>query len=194
MTGVLDRVLRIGAVLIPVALMLVVPFFVRGWRRKVASVALGLAGLVTTIVIAYPGYRRWLDGVRVENVQVIFEVIEHYKAKTGRCPLERQFTGEPMGVNITPRPLPAYFQKPPPGARGFIVPYQELLAELRAGLGPIDLPVDPQKYAFGPPNFYQYQLADGHFSVAASLWFDRPGTKQLGSHYYKYELSASCRQ
>jgi hypothetical protein len=99
-----------------------------------------------------------------------------------------------MAVNISNRPLPERFRRPPPGAPGSIVSTEEFVAELRSELGEIDFPFDPQKVPFGPPNFYQYHFTGTHFAVAASLWFEQPGAKQLGLHYYKYELRGSCAE
>ena len=97
-----------------------------------------------------------------------------------------------MGVNISNGPLPEQYRRPPPGAPGSVVPTEEFVAELRSELGEVEFPFDSQKVPFGPPNFYQYQFTGSHFAVAASLWFDRPGAKQLGLHYYKYEMRGSC--
>ena len=94
-----------------------------------------------------------------------------------------------MGVNISNRPLPEQYRRPPPGAPGSILPTEEFIAELRSELGEFEFPFDPQKVPFGPPSFYQYHFTGSHFAVAASLWFDRPGAKPLGLHYYKYEIT-----
>jgi len=188
----LERVLTIGAVVVSAALVLAVPFFLPAWKQKIVSVVVGIAGLLATALLGYHGYRRQLDGVRVANVKSIFQLVQRFREKTGRCPLQGRSSGEPLGVNISNRPLPEQYRRPPPGAPGSIIPSHEFVAELRSALGEVEVQFDPQRVPFGPPNFYQYQFDGSHFGVAASLWFDRPGTKQLGLHYYKYELRGSC--
>jgi hypothetical protein len=159
----------------------------------VVSVSVGAVVLIATILVGYRGYRRWLDDARVTNVKTIYLLVERFKDKTGRCPMQARYTGAPMGVNISNRPLPEHYRRPPPGAKGSIIPSDEFIAELHSALGQIEFPFDPQKIPFGPPNFYQYHFAGSHFAVAASLWFDRPGVTQLGPNYYKYEMRGSCR-
>ena len=189
----LTRILVLGGLVLAAVLVFGSPCLLRGWMRKLAGVALGVLVLCATSLLGYGAYRRWLDDVRVANVNTIYQVIERYKETTGKCPLQERFVDAPMGVNISDRPLPDRYKQPPPGAKGSIIPYEDFLAELRTGLkSEVILPKDPQTVPFGPPNFYQYHFTGPHFFVAASLWFDRAGVKQLGSRYYKYELRGDC--
>src|SRR5205823_135307 len=100
----LTRILVLGGLVLAAVLVFVSPCLLRGWMRKLAGVALGVLVLCATSLLGYGAYRRWLDDVRVANVNTIYQVIERYKETTGKCPLQERFADAPMGVNTSDRP------------------------------------------------------------------------------------------
>jgi hypothetical protein len=165
--------------------------FLKKWKHKLVACAAGVVLLGVAFYLAHESFHRMADETRVRHVDEIFAMIVRYRDQVGICPLADR--PGPVGVNISHRPLHPRFSKPPPGFTGTIVPFAELEAEVRAALGPdIVFPQDPQKASSGPPNFYQYHVADDDFFVAASLYHPHPKAKPVLDWYYKYELRGEC--
>lgn len=69
------------------------------------------------------------------------------------------------------------------------MPYKVFLGELRDALGnELELPLEPTRVATHAPNFYQYLYREGRYYLSVNLYFERPGTRKLAPHYFKYEL------
>lgn len=165
--------------------------FLKGWKSKLVASGVGVGLLAVSAYLAHESFHRMADETRVRHVDEIFAMMVSYRDQVGVCPLGDR--AGPVAVNISHGPLPPRFSKPPPGTAGTIVPFVEFEAEVRAVLGPDTVfPQDPQNVSSGPPNFYQYHVADDAFFVAASLYHPRPKARAVNDWYYKYELRGEC--
>jgi hypothetical protein len=175
-------------------------------KRKIVTVLIGL--VVVLLGLGAGGYF-WLeradaafhaaaDAKRVYDVHRIAAMAEAYRALRGYYPLaDRVATLDadgpiPVAVNITNLELDPIYGSPPPGRRGVVLPFEELLGELRAVLGnDLVVPFDPQKVPTGAPNFYQYMTNGTDYFVSANLNSPTPYTQEIGPRYHKYQVSST---
>jgi len=131
-----------------------------------------------------------MDPRRVEDVNHIARLVEEYRAAVGSFPLSQRGHALPVQVDLMPGVPPRASTAADVARPGTVVPYEDFVAELRAALGPdITVPVDPQRVASGRPNWYQYAYDGRAAYVAASLASERPGTRKVAPHYFKYEIA-----
>ncbi len=133
------------------------------------------------------------DAKRVNDVHKIGELLEAYRAKTGRLPFEEKMpAGSILTVLVAAPKAQAELEGrgnplgvDPPGAFA-----GHLLAELRPVVGDeAVLPVDPQRGATGAPNAYYVRFKPGgQYLVAAFLRQPRANATRIAPGVYVYAL------
>lgn len=140
----------------------------------VAVVVALLAAGAATLSSLESRYQNSASAKRINDVHKIADLLESYRARTGRLPLDSDIppggaltviVGAPdVERQLQPRGNP--FGPEPPTLAS-----DKLLAALQSVLGPaVRLPVDPQRSGNGAPNAYYVRFrADGQYLVAGFL-------------------------
>ncbi len=133
-------------------------------------------------------YQHDMDIARLNDIKTIGELIEEYKEVTGKYPLDGYGKGQ-WYVHIATSEQIGYAKKASPKWMQTI-PVKEFIEELEEGLDrEVTLPFDPQRVAAFIPNFYIYMTDGNNYYLAIHLYHGYPFAKQLGEHYYKFEVS-----
>ena len=146
------------------------------WTAIVVVVVIvgGAAAVMGALALAEASYQRSATAKRVNDVHKIAELLEAYREKTGRLPLDEAIpSGGALTVIVGDPQIERELQPHgnPLGAEAPTLASADMLAALRAELGPaLTLPVDPQKVSTGPPNAYYVRFrTGGQYLVAGFL-------------------------
>ncbi len=135
-------------------------------------------------------YQHDMDIVRLNDLNVMGELIEEYRKKKGHYPFENKYEYEAY-VFITTKGQRKYAQGGPPYTHAK-EPVKNFIAELEKGIGRhIDLPFDPQKVPVLKPNFYIYMVRGSDYFLAIHLYNEFSFTKKVSSHYNKVEITSN---
>lgn len=133
-------------------------------------------------------FQRDADIARLRHLEHYGKLIEEYREKTGKAPL--QGTAEvPVYVHIANDEQIAFTKNGPPTPHK-VVPMVEFVEELESGLGrTIDEFYDPQYRPFKKPNFYIYMVRGNSYFFAIHVSQSFPFAKKVGESYFKVEIS-----
>ena len=162
-------------------------------RRKliIATISL-LAVLFVVLYLKLPGaeeaFQKDADIVRLRHLENYGKLIEEFRAKTGKLPLQG-VADVPTYVHIANDEQIEFAKNGPPQPHK-LVPVADLVAELEAGLGrPIDEYYDPQFRPYKKPNFYIYMVNGDAYFFAVHVQQSFPFARRIGDAYYKIEIS-----
>jgi len=133
-------------------------------------------------------YQHDADIVRLKDLEVLWNLVTEYKAKTGKYPLEGE-SELPHYVEIaTKEQVKRLNGQPPfPIAKTSAKAFQ---ARLREVLGDdLELPFDPQRVGDAKPALYIYMIDGDRFVLAIHVHEAYPFAKQIQKHYNKVEVS-----
>lgn len=172
-----------------------VDFLVRRARTKGTdpqqlSCALTILGLVEPNNPLEEEYQSWADLCRMKAIYEIVDLIKEFKAKKGSYPYQGE-TNVPVEARLTRGKLEGEDRYFPKGRSGEIVGWPNFIDHLKGGLArEVRLPVDPQRIASAVPGYIQYYTDHKNFWLAVNLYHERPGTRRVGEHHYKFEVSS----
>ncbi len=152
------------------------------------------------------------DIVRLRHLKYYSDIIEEYKEKTGKYPLQDRTIVTNYQASFTEdqknqiKTLPVYveianeWQEDEAKKYNDAIPFshyngndKEFFYEIEKGLGRrVDEYYDPQKKPSGRPNFYVYVVnEDGDYYFAVHTYQEYPFGLYLAKNYYKIEVSNS---
>ena len=163
-------------------------------RRRVLIAAcvclLATGGVIWfSLQAAAESFQTDADVVRLRHLQHYGSLIEEYRQKTGRVPLQDS-ADVPVYVHVAnDQQMPYARQGPPIPHR--LMSMAEFVSELEAGLGrTIKERYDPQFRPTSKPNFYIYMVQDRDYFFAVHLHQPFPFAKKIADKYYKAEISS----
>lgn len=133
-------------------------------------------------------YQHDADIVRLNDLEVLWNLVIEYKKKNGKFPLEGE-SSKPHYVEIATKEQQRVLkgQPPFPIAKTSAKDFQSLL---RKELGEdIELPFDPQRVGDSKPALYIYMIQGDRFVLAIHVNEEYPFSKQIQRYYNKIEVS-----
>ena len=133
-------------------------------------------------------YQHDADIVRLNDLEAMWNLVNEYKKKTGKYPLEGE-SSKPHYVEIATKQQAAGLNSQPPFPIAKTSP-KEFQTILREELGTdVDLPFDPQKVGDSKPALYLYMIQGDRFVLAIHVHEEYSFSKQVGRYYNKIEVS-----
>ena len=165
--------------------------------RRIVKIALSITLFVVCLITIYlitdRQYQKQMDPIRINDVHYIASLIEDYHSKTGYFPfqLESDKISERIVVNLDGK----LFVNPDYGPfNDNIYSHYDFVSELSKVLGSDTcVPTDKQKHPTYAPNFYSYVVHDGHYFLAAHLFWPNLKARFVQikhNRYYKYEIGS----
>ncbi len=161
-------------------------------RKILTGTLIGVALIAAIAWFSFPAaeeaFQRDADIARLRHLQHYGTLIEEYRQKTGKVPLQG-VADIPVYVHIANDEQIAFTQNGPPAPHK-VVSMAEFVADLESGLGrSIDEFYDPQYRPYKKPNFYIYMIRDGSYFFAIHVHQPFPFANKIGECYHKIEIS-----
>ena len=130
------------------------------------------------------------DIARLNDLKNLGGMIEEYKDKTGRYPLEG-ISNVPNYVHIATKNQQKFVKGKPPYSHK-ITDVNEFILTLQEVLGnDIKIPFDPQKIPVNKPNFYIYKISGDIYYLAVHVFEEYEFSKNVAKYYNKVEVTNS---
>jgi len=158
---------------------------------SVAGLIFAVGGAVAYYGWAEEDYQRCADTVRQEDMFAIAQMVEDYQETAGHYPF--QTTDETVTeALLASRDLSEIERRGPPGDPMTIIDKDVFYDEVARVLGAKQVKrlADPQKVAVSAPNFYQYRVYSGGYSISVNLYNPVPQSVELGPNYHKLQVGS----
>ncbi len=166
--------------------------------KSIACIIFLVMTMLTAIIFSFDrteaGYQKDADIIRLHHLKYYTNLIEEYKEKTGKYPLQEKIMPSfPVYVEIANS-----WQEADATSYNDAIPFphyngadKEFFEELEKGLGrSINQYYDPQKVSNGRPNFYVYLVdEEGNYYFAIHTYSAYPFSYKLAKHYYKVQVT-----
>lgn len=163
-------------------------------KRLIFSIAaiLGLVLVLGFVWLNYPAaeeaFQRDADIIRLRHLEHYGTLIEEYRDKTGKFPLQDS-VGVPVYVHIANDEQIAFTKNGPPTPHK-VVSMSDFVVDLESGLErTIKEYYDPQFRPYKKPNFYIYMFHDNAYFFAIHVHQAFPFARKVGEDYHKIEIS-----
>lgn len=133
-------------------------------------------------------YQHDADIFRLRHLKYLGELIEEFRNKTGKYPLQGESKYQNYVHIATPRQVKGIEGTPP--QKHTVTDLEIFRSILEKGLGrSIDLKFDPQKASAHAPNFYIYMIDEDTYYLAVHLYQQFPFANPVARHYNKIEIT-----
>ena len=132
------------------------------------------------------------DTYRARHLGYYVKLIEEFKEKTGRYPLQGD-EKRPIWTHVA-NSWQLKNTRPGPSYAHVRVPFAEWVRDVEEGLGrEIDELYDPQLAPVGRPNFYVYVLSGDQYFMSVYVSESLPFAREEGPKNYKIAVSNICK-
>lgn len=132
-------------------------------------------------------YQHDADIFRMRHLKYYADLIEEYRAETGKYPLQGE-SNSPHYVLLAAPHQKKYATETPKKSK--VTEVEQFRTVLEAGLKrDVSFKFDPQKVPDGAPNFYIYMIEGDTYYFTVNLYNTYPFSTRLDKHYNKLEIT-----